>query len=176
MAIIRPFGGKTPKVHASAAVLEDVVVVGDVEIAEDASIWFGSVLRGDVHFIRIGARTNVQDLTVVHVTGGTHPAIVGDDVTVGHRVVLHGCTVKDRCLIGIGAVVMDGAVIGEEAMVGAGALVPPGMVVPPRTLVLGAPARVKRGLTADEIAFLPRSAASYAARARQYREEGWSSR
>ena len=176
MAIIRPFGGKTPKVHASAFVVEDAVVVGDVEIAEDASVWFGSVLRGDVHFIRIGARTNIQDLSVVHVTGGTHPTIVGADVTVGHRVVLHGCTVKDRCLIGIGSVVMDGVVVGEESIVGAGALVPPGMIVPPRTLVLGSPARVKRALTPDEIAHFEVSAGSYAARARQYRDEGWSPR
>jgi gamma-carbonic anhydrase len=176
MAIIRPFGGKTPKLHASSFVVEDAVVLGDVELGADASIWFGSVLRGDVHLIRIGARTNIQDLSVVHVTGGTHPTIVGDDVTVGHRVVLHGCTVKDRCLIGIGAVVMDGAVVGEEAMVGAGALVPPGMIVPPRTLAIGAPARVRRDLTPEEISFFPRSAASYAARARQYLAEGWSGR
>jgi len=176
MAIIRPFGGKTPKVHASAFVVEDAVVVGDVEIGEDASVWFGSVLRGDVHFIRVGARTNIQDLSVVHVTGGTHPTIVGEDVTVGHRVVLHGCTVKDRCLIGIGSVVMDGVVVGEESIVGAGALVPPGMIVPPRTLVVGAPAKVKRALSPEEIAHFKVSADSYAARARQYRDEGWSSR
>jgi gamma-carbonic anhydrase len=176
MAIIRPFGGKTPRLHDSAFVVEDAVVVGDIEVGADASIWFGCVLRGDVHAIRVGRRTNVQDLTVIHVTGGTHPTTVGEEVTIGHRVVLHGCTIGDRCLIGIGAIVMDGAVVGEEAMVGAGALVPPGMIVPPRTLVLGAPARVKRPLTADELAYLPRSAASYAERAKRYREEGWSAR
>jgi gamma-carbonic anhydrase len=176
MAIIRPFGGKTPTLHPSVLAVEDVVVIGDVDIGPDSSIWFGSVLRGDVHSIRIGARTNVQDLTVVHVSEGTHPTTIGDDVTIGHRVVLHGCTLKDRCLVGIGAIVMDGAVVGEEAMVGAGALVPPGMVVPPRTLVLGAPAKVKRDLTAEEVAYLPRSAAKYAARAKQYLREGWSSR
>ncbi len=176
MAIIRPFAGKTPRLHESVFAVEDAVVLGDVEIGADSSIWFGSVLRGDVNFIRVGARTNVQDLTVIHVNAGTHPTVIGDDVTIGHRVVLHGCTVMDRCLIGIGAIVMDGAVVGEEAMVGAGALVAPGLKVPPRTLVLGAPARVKRDLTAEELAYLPRSAASYAERAKEYLREGWSGR
>ena len=176
MAIIRPFGGKSPRLHETAFAIEDAVVVGDVEVAAEASLWFGVVLRGDVNYIRIGARTNVQDLTVVHVTGGTGPTVVGDDVTIGHRAVLHGCTVKDRCLIGIGAIVLDGAVVGEESMVGAGALVPPGMIVPPRTLVLGAPAKVKRPLTPEEIAYFTKSSASYAERARTYAREGWSAR
>jgi len=152
------------------------VVLGDVTIGEDASLWFGAVVRGDVNFIRIGARTNVQDHSVLHVTSKTHPTVIGDDVTLGHRVTLHGCTVKDRCLIGIGAVVLDGAVVGEESMVGAGALVPPGMVVPPRVLALGSPAKVRRDLTAGEIAFFRTSAANYVRYAQQYLREGWSSR
>ncbi len=176
MAIIRPWQGAAPRLHASVFAAEGAVIVGDVEIGEDSSIWFGTVVRGDVNVIRIGARTNLQDQTVVHVTSKTHPTIIGDDVTVGHRVVLHGCTVKDRCLIGIGAIVMDGAVVGPDAMVGAGALVPPGMVVPPGTLVLGSPAKPKRPLTAEELAFLPRSAANYAAYAAQYQREGWGGR
>ena len=176
MATIRPFGGKTPRLHPSVFVMESAVVVGDVEIGEESSLWCGAVVRGDVNAIRIGARTNVQDLSVVHVTSHTHPTTIGDDVTVGHRVTLHGCTVHDRCLIGIGAVVLDGAVVGPDAMVGAGSLVPPGMVVPPGTLVLGAPARVKRPLTPDEIAHLRDSAGSYAAYARQYLAEGWTGR
>jgi carbonic anhydrase/acetyltransferase-like protein (isoleucine patch superfamily) len=147
-----------------------------VEIGPGSSVWFGAVVRGDVNHIRIGARTNLQDHTVVHVTGGTHPTIVGDDVTLGHRVTLHGCTVKDRCLVGIGAVVMDGAVVGEDAMVGAGSLVPPGMVVPPGMLALGSPAKVKRELTREEIAYFRTSAAHYAAYAEQYRREGWAGR
>jgi carbonic anhydrase/acetyltransferase-like protein (isoleucine patch superfamily) len=171
-----PYNGVWPRIACDAFVAPTAVVVGDVTVGAGASIWFGAVVRGDVHAIRIGARTNVQDLTVVHVTEGKHATAIGDDVTIGHRVVLHGCTVKDRCLVGIGAIVLDGAVVGEEAMVGAGALVPPGMTVPPRTLVLGAPARVKRELTAEEIAHLPRSAASYAARAKSYLQEGWSGR
>ncbi len=151
----------------------DVTVVGDVEIGEQSSIWFGAVVRGDVNFVRIGARTNVQDLSVLHVTSRTYPTVVGDDVTLGHRVTLHGCTVRNRCLIGIGAVVMDGAVVEDDAMVGAGSLVPPGMVIPSGTLALGSPAKVKRNLTPEEVAFFRRSAQNYVAYAEQYRREGW---
>jgi carbonic anhydrase/acetyltransferase-like protein (isoleucine patch superfamily) len=153
--------------------MEGATILGDVELGEDASVWPGVVLRGDVNFIRVGARTNLQDGTVVHVTTATHPAIIGDDVTVGHRAVLHGCTVEERCLIGIGAIVLDGAVIGPDAMVGAGALVPPGAVVPPGTLVLGAPARPKRPLTPEEIEGLRRSAAHYVELAGRYRADGF---
>jgi carbonic anhydrase/acetyltransferase-like protein (isoleucine patch superfamily) len=176
MALIRPFGGQAPRLHETAFAAETSLVVGDVEIGEASSVWFGAVVRGDVNSVRIGARTNLQDLAVVHVTSRTHPTVVGDDVTVGHRAVLHGCTVKDRCLVGIGAIVMDGAVIGPDAMVGAGALVPPGMVVPPRTLAVGSPARVKRDLTPEEVAFLAQSARNYARYAERYRQEGWSAR
>jgi carbonic anhydrase/acetyltransferase-like protein (isoleucine patch superfamily) len=171
MSVILAYDGTSPRLAPTAWVAPGAVVVGDVELGEGSSIWFQSVVRGDVNRIRIGARTNIQDHSTVHVTGGTHPTIVGDDVTVGHRVVLHGCMVKDRCLVGIGAIVLDGAVIEEEAMVGAGALVPPGMVVPSGKLVLGAPARVKRDLTAEERAFFRSSAARYAAYAAKYRGE-----
>ncbi|HSN13417.1 MAG TPA: gamma carbonic anhydrase family protein [Anaeromyxobacteraceae bacterium] len=176
MPIIRPFGGKTPVVPVSVFVAKGAVVLGDVEIGERSSIWFGCVLRGDVNHIRIGARTNVQDLTAIHVTSKTHPTIVGDEVTIGHRVVLHGCRIEDRCLVGIGSVVMDGAVIGPESVVGAGALVPPGMVVPPRTLVMGSPAKVKRELSTGEIEALHKSAENYVEYAARYAAEGWASR
>jgi len=176
MALIRPWGGKSPRLAESVWVAESAVVVGDVEIGPDSSIWFGAIVRGDVNAIRIGARTNVQDYTVLHVTSRTHPTVIGDDVTLGHRVTLHGCTVHDRCLIGIGAVVMDGAVVGEDSMVGAGSLVPPGMAVPPRMLALGSPARLKRQLTQEEVGFFRTSAASYVGYADQYRREGWASR
>jgi carbonic anhydrase/acetyltransferase-like protein (isoleucine patch superfamily) len=170
MSVILAYDGKTPRVAASAWLAPGSVVVGDVEIGEAASVWFQSVIRGDVNHIRIGARTNVQDHCVVHVTSRTHPTILGDDVTVGHRAVLHGCTVGDRCLVGIGAIVLDGAFVGPDAMVGAGALVPPGMVVPPGTLVLGAPAKVKRDLTPEEIASFRASAERYAGYAARYRQ------
>lgn len=172
MPITLPYEGKAPRLAATAWLAEGTVVTGDVEIGEASSVWFGTVIRGDVNSVRIGARTNIQDQCVVHVTGKTHPTVIGDDVTVGHRAVLHGCTVHDRCLIGIGAIVLDGAVIGPDAMVGAGALVPPGMVVPPGKLVVGAPAKVKRDLTPEEIAFLLTSAANYAGYAARYRHEG----
>jgi carbonic anhydrase/acetyltransferase-like protein (isoleucine patch superfamily) len=173
MALIRGYGGVDPRLHDSVFVADGAVVIGDVEIGEDASIWFGAIVRGDVNHIRIGARTNVQDHSVLHVTTRTHPTVVGEDVTLGHRVTLHGCTVRDRCLIGIGAVVLDGAEIGPDAMVGAGALVAPGTVIPPGTLALGAPARVKRPLAAEELAFLRASAERYVHHAREYLAQGW---
>jgi carbonic anhydrase/acetyltransferase-like protein (isoleucine patch superfamily) len=172
MALLKGYAGQAPRIDATAWLADDATVVGDVELGPGASLWFGVVVRGDVNHVRVGARTNLQDLTVVHVTGGRHPTVIGEDVTVGHRVVLHGCTVHDACLIGIGSVVLDGAEIGPEAMVGAGALVPPGMKVPPRTLALGAPARVVRPLTDAEVASLRVSAAHYVEYAAQYRRGG----
>lgn len=172
MALLKAYAGRAPRIDATAWIADDATVVGDVTLGPGASLWFGVVVRGDVHHVRIGARTNVQDLSVVHVTGGSHPTVIGEEVTVGHRVVLHGCTVHDRCLIGIGAVVLDGAEIGPEAMVGAGSLVPPGMRVPPRTLVMGTPARVKRPLTDEEVAHLRESADHYVGYADRYRRGG----
>jgi carbonic anhydrase/acetyltransferase-like protein (isoleucine patch superfamily) len=172
MSIIEPYGGRSPRLHPSVFVAESGAIVGDVEIGEGSSIWYGVVVRGDVNAIRIGARTNVQDLSVVHVTTDTHPTIIGDDVTVGHRAVLHGCTVRDRCLVGIGAIVLDGAEIGPDSMVGAGALVPPGMIVPSGVLVLGAPAKVKRDLTPAEVAGLRTSAAKYVSLAASHARGG----
>jgi carbonic anhydrase/acetyltransferase-like protein (isoleucine patch superfamily) len=156
--------------------MEGSTVIGDVEIGEHSSVFPGVVVRGDVHRVRIGRRTNLQDGTVVHVTGGSFPAELGDDVTVGHRAVIHGCTVRDRCLIGMGAIVLDGAVIGPDAMVGAGALVTPGTVVPPGALALGSPAKVKRQLSQDELVHLRASAARYAELAARYKAEGWGER
>jgi carbonic anhydrase/acetyltransferase-like protein (isoleucine patch superfamily) len=170
MSVILAYEGKTPRVAASAYLAPGSVITGDVEIGEASSVWFQTVIRGDVNVVRIGARTNVQDHSVVHVTSKTNPTLVGDDVTIGHRVVLHGCTIQDRCLVGIGAIVLDGAVVGPDAMIGAGALVPPGMVVPSGTLVLGAPAKVKRDLTPEEIAYFRTSAANYAGYAARYRQ------
>ena len=159
--MISKFEDKFPIVHPTAFVAENATVIGDVEIGEDSSIWFGSVVRGDVNYIRIGERTNIQDNCVIHVSGGTHPTVLGNEITVGHRVLLHGCTVDDRCLIGMGAILMDGVHVGEECLVGAGSLLTPGTIVPPRSLVIGSPARVKRELTAEEIEFLDRSWRNY---------------
>jgi len=149
--ILREFKGKKPRLGGGVFVAEDAAIIGDVDIGNDCSIWYGAVLRGDMHFISIGSRTNIQDNCVLHITSGTYPAIVAEEVTIGHAAVVHGCTVKRGALIGMGARVLDGAVVGESALVAAGAVVSEGMVVPPRTLVAGVPAKVKRPLTDAEI-------------------------
>lgn len=169
--MIRTFQGIKPYVPRSAFVDETAVVIGDVLLGEEASVWFKSVVRGDVHYIRIGHRTNIQDLCVLHVTHDTHPLVIGDDVTVGHHVVLHGCTINDRVLVGMGAIIMDGAVIGEDCIVGAGALVTEGTEVPPTSLILGSPAKVKRPVTAKELAWIRESAQNYVNYARQYMDD-----
>jgi len=149
--MIRPFRGVWPRIAETAFVEETAVVVGDVEIGEHSSIWFHAVVRADVHFIRIGRDTNIQDGVVVHVTGGRFPALIGNRVTIGHRAIVHGCTIGDECLIGMGAILLDGAVIGERSLVAAGAVVREGMRVPPRSLVVGVPARIVRELTEEEL-------------------------
>lgn len=159
--MIRDFQGIRPKVHPSVFVEESAIIIGDVEIGEGSSVWFNAVIRGDVNTIRIGHQTNIQDLSMLHVTKDVYPLFIGNEVTVGHSVTLHGCTVKDRCLIGMGANVLDGAVIGEECIIGSGALVTEKMVVPPKTLVVGVPAKPKRDLTEKELAFLRTSALNY---------------
>ncbi|MCH6557240.1 MAG: gamma carbonic anhydrase family protein [Nitrospirae bacterium] len=166
--MIRTFQGIKPTIAQTAFIEETAVVIGDVVIGEQSSVWFHAVIRGDVNSIRIGNRTNVQDLSLLHVTHDTHPLLLGDDVTVGHRVVLHGCTIKDRVLIGMGAIIMDGAVIGGDSVVGAGALVTEGTVVPPKSLILGAPGKVKRSVTESELAWIRESAQNYVEYARQY--------
>jgi carbonic anhydrase/acetyltransferase-like protein (isoleucine patch superfamily) len=167
--MISKFQNARPKIHPTAFITDDAIVIGDVEMGEDSSVWFGSIIRGDVNYIRIGARTNIQDGTIIHVSSDTHSAVLEDEITVGHRVVLHGCHVESRCLIGIGAIVMDGARVGGESLVGAGALVTPGTRIPPRSLVLGSPARVKRELNADELALLDRSWRNYIELAAKYK-------
>ncbi|MCA9510108.1 MAG: gamma carbonic anhydrase family protein [Myxococcales bacterium] len=148
--LVRRFGDLAPRIDPSVWVAPGAVVVGDVEIGADSSVWYAAVVRGDVERVRIGARSNVQDGAVVHVTRDRFAAHIGDEVTVGHRAVVHGCTVEDGALIGIGAVVLDGARVGEGALVAAGALVTPGSVIEPHTVALGAPARSVRALGDDE--------------------------
>ena len=166
--MIRTYRGIKPTIPKSVFIEETAVVLGDVVIGEDSSVWFHAVVRGDVHYIRIGSRTNVQDLCVLHVTHDTHPLIIGNDVTIGHHVVLHGCAVKDRILIGMGAIVMDGVEIGEDSVVGAGALITEGTIVPPKSLILGAPAKVKRSVSDKELAWIKESAENYVRYAREY--------
>src|SRR6185503_6500953 len=161
LMIIRPFGGKKPRIGDRVFVAENAALIGDVEIGNDCSIWFSTTVRGDVNAIRIGSRTNVQDNCTIHVTHKKWPTVIAEEVTIGHGAIVHGCTVHRGALIGMGSRVLDGAVVGESALVGAGALVPEGMRVPPRTLVVGVPARVKRPLTDDEIAHLEQSWRNY---------------
>lgn len=172
-ALILSFGGKTPRLGAGVFVAPSASVIGDVAIGARSSIWFGAVLRGDDHFIRIGEETSVQDNAVIHEGRDRHPALIGDRVTVGHSATLHGCTVGDLCIVGMGATLLDGCVVGERSIVGAGALVPAGMEIPPGTLALGTPARVKRDLTPAELDHLAQSAASYVALAARYLQEPW---
>lgn len=186
--MILPHHGKWPQIHETAFVAPSADLVGEVEIGEHSSVWFQVVIRGDVNRIRIGSRTNIQDHSMLHVTrpniagesAGTalaakeagkagSPLTIGDDVTVGHRVTLHGCTIGSRVLIGMGAIVMDDAVIGDDCIIGAGALVTKGAVVPNGSLVMGMPAKIARSLKPEELKFLPKSAANYVRDLEEYR-------
>ena len=169
MAHIKSYKGKLPRIDETVYMDETACVYGDVVIGPEASFWCNAVARGDVHYIKIGARTNVQDNSVLHVTNDTYPLNIGEDVTIGHSVTLHGCTIGDRCLIGMGAVVLDNAVIGEDSIVAAGALVTEGMIVPPGSLVMGMPARIKRETTLEERAHNLRSASNYIEYSNNYR-------
>ena len=149
--MLRSYRGTFPRVHATAYIDESAQVIGDVEIGEESSVWMCAVLRGDVHWIRIGRRSNIQDGAVVHVMNATHPTTIGDSVTVGHGAIVHGCTIEDQCLIGMGAILLNGAHVGAGSIVAAGTLLVEGMKVPPKSLVMGSPGKVKRLLTHAEV-------------------------
>jgi carbonic anhydrase/acetyltransferase-like protein (isoleucine patch superfamily) len=166
--MIRPFRSIVPRIHPSAYVDESAQVIGDVEIGEESSVWMNVVIRGDVNIIRIGDRTNIQDATVIHVMRGTHATRIGNDVTVGHAAVLHGCTIRDRVLIGMGALLLNGAEIGEDSIVAAGTLVPEGKAFPPRSLLMGRPAVRKRDLSDVDVASIRDYAQRYIGYRRDY--------
>lgn len=170
--MIIPFKNWTPSLGEGCFVAHDADVIGNTVLGPQSSVWFHSVVRGDVHEIRIGARTNIQDLCTLHVTSGRFGLYLGDDITVGHRAVLHACRIGDRCLIGIGAIVLDGAVIESDCMVGAGAVVTPGTVIPSGSLVLGMPAKVVRPISDLDRQQIAINAAHYVALAEQYRQMG----
>lgn len=149
--MLRPFRGVLPTVDPTVFVDASAQVIGDVHIGADSSIWMNAVIRGDVHWIRIGARTNVQDGAIVHVQTGTHPTTIGDEVTIGHGAIVHGCTIEHRCLIGMGAILLNGVQVGTESIVAAGSLLPEGFQVPPRSLVIGSPAKVRRSLSETDV-------------------------
>jgi len=168
---IRAYKGKWPEIAASAYIDRSSVLVGDIVIGEDSSIWPLVVVRGDVNYVRIGARTNVQDGSVLHVMKDEWPLILGDDITVGHAVVLHGCTIESRCLIGMRATILNGAVVGTGSIVAAGTLIPERMVIPPGSLVMGSPGKVKRSLTDEDQASIDRYAQRYVEYKDIYRQE-----
>jgi carbonic anhydrase/acetyltransferase-like protein (isoleucine patch superfamily) len=170
--LVRSFGPSRPRIHCDAWLAPGAVVVGDVEIGPDSSLWYGVVARGDVHSIRIGARTNIQDNSVLHVTKGRFACILGDEITVGHRAVVHGCTIGDGALVGIGAVVLDGARVGEGALIGAGCVVAPGTEVPARGLVMGVPGRFVRWLSDEESALQRERTLAYVDNARAHAASG----
>jgi len=149
--IVRAYGGHEPRLGKGVFVAENAALIGDVELGDDVSIWYGTVLRADIYPIRVGARSNIQDNSVLHVTGGSWPTIIKEEVTIGHSVIAHGCIIERRCLIGMGSRILDGAHIGAESVIGAGAVVPEGMEVPARSLVLGVPGKVRRSVTPEEV-------------------------
>lgn len=167
--MLHRFNGINPQIATSAFLARSAEIIGDVVIGAHSSVWFNVVVRGDVNFVRIGDRTNIQDGTVIHVTHEQYPTLIGDDVTVGHNVTLHGCRIGNRCLIGMGAVVMDGVTVADDAMVAAGSLLTPRTEVPSGTLFAGSPARYKRDLSPDEVAGLKKSAENYLRYTEAYR-------
>jgi carbonic anhydrase/acetyltransferase-like protein (isoleucine patch superfamily) len=169
--VLRPYRGTVPRVHPSAFIDESAQVIGDVDIGEESSVWMCAVLRGDVHRIRVGRRTNIQDGAIVHVfrgigalgqdSSGTHPTSIGDNVTIGHAAVVHGCTIEDHCLIGMGAILLNGVRVGAGSIVAAGTLLVEGAQVPPKSLVMGSPGKVRRLVTQAEVAEIQHYADRY---------------
>jgi carbonic anhydrase/acetyltransferase-like protein (isoleucine patch superfamily) len=168
---VRAFKGHTPRIHPSCFIEDSAQIIGDVVVGEESSVWFNTVIRGDVHSIRIGRRTNVQDLCLIHVSKDRFSTTLGDEVTVGHHVTLHGCTVGSRVLVGMGAVLMDGVEVGDDCLIAGGALLVPGTKIPSGMLAVGSPAKAKRALTDAERAWLRESAANYVSYGRTYRED-----
>ena len=166
--MILSFQNKTPKIDPSVYIAHNAMVVGDIVIGAESSVWFNAVIRGDVNYIQIGKRTNIQDGCVLHVAREKYPLTIGDEVTVGHNVTLHACSIASRCLIGMGAVVMDGSKIGENCIIGAGALVTPKTLIPSGNMAVGSPAKIKRKLTDDEIRTIQDSANHYVGDTKSY--------
>jgi carbonic anhydrase/acetyltransferase-like protein (isoleucine patch superfamily) len=168
MVGVMPYKDQYPKLAEGVFIAAGAWIIGDVNIGRDSSIWFNTIVRGDVHYIRIGMETNVQDNSTLHVTGGRFPLNIGDRVTIGHRAIVHGCTVEDDCLIGMGAVVMDGAKIGRGSLVAAGSVVTPGTLVPEGSLVVGIPAVVKKPVSDLETRLIQEAASHYIGLAKDY--------
>jgi carbonic anhydrase/acetyltransferase-like protein (isoleucine patch superfamily) len=170
-ADIRSYQGRLPKIAASAYIDRNCVIIGDVVIGEDSSVWPLCVIRGDVNYIRIGARTNIQDGSIIHVMKDEYPTLLADDITIGHAVTLHGCTIESRCLIGMRATILNGAVIGKGSIIAAGTLVLERSIIPPNSLVVGSPGKVKRTLNPIDQAAIDRYAERYVQYKNTYKEE-----
>jgi Carbonic anhydrases/acetyltransferases, isoleucine patch superfamily len=166
--MIFEYMGSVPQIGEDVFIAEGAKVIGNVTVGSKSSIWFNTILRGDVHYIRIGERTNIQDNSVIHVTNGKFPVNIGCGVTIGHGAIIHGCEIKDYCLIGMGAIILDGSSIGDHSLVAAGSVVREGLEVPPRSLVAGVPGKIMRELTDDELVKLEESAARYVRYAADY--------
>ena len=171
MALIRAFKDLVPRIAEDCFLADDAVIIGDVELGSEVSIWYGSVLRGDCGHIRIGARTNIQDLSLIHMTTVVSHTEIGQDVTLGHHVVVHGARIGDRVLVGMGSVLLDNVEVGDECLIAAGSVVPPRMKIPARSLVRGAPAKVIREVTPDEALLGPNGAATYLELMREHRRQ-----
>jgi carbonic anhydrase/acetyltransferase-like protein (isoleucine patch superfamily) len=169
--MIRRFREHEPQIHESAYIDESAQIIGDVHIGEQSSVWCNAVLRGDMYYIRIGNRSNIQDNSVVHTRTGEFPTVLEDEVTVGHSATLHGCYIERGSLIGIGSIVLDDVRVGAQSLVAAGSLISPGTVIPPRSLVMGLPARVKRPLTDEEVESLNAFWMNYVRFTSMYKEE-----
>ncbi|MBT5956250.1 MAG: gamma carbonic anhydrase family protein [Candidatus Marinimicrobia bacterium] len=169
--MIKKFRGKSSIIPDSCYISESVDLIGDVTLGENVSLWFGTVVRGDMHFITIGNRSNIQDNSVVHVTTDISPTRIGEEVTVGHNAIIHGATIEDRCLIGMGSIIMDDVVVGEGSIVGAGAVVPPNMIIPPRSLVVGLPAKIVRQTTDEELEMIIERAQHYIDFSQEYKNQ-----
>ena len=167
--MIKNFQEKIPKIHETAFIAENSIIIGEVEIGAESSVWYGCILRGDVNFIRIGSRTNIQDASVIHVSRKNHPTVLENEITVGHRVTLHGCYIETGCLIGIGAIILDGVRVGKNSLIAAGSLLTPNTQIPARSLVMGSPAKVKRELSDEEIENLSEFWQNYVTLSKIYR-------
>lgn len=170
--MILAYNGRTPQIGQGVYIAPSADIIGDVVIDDHSSVWFRVVIRGDVHHIRIGARTNIQDGSVLHVMRGTHPLTIGDDVTIGHNVTLHGCTIESRCLIAMGAIILNGAHIGAGSIIAAGSVVTEETRVPPNSLFVGVPATFRRHLTAEDLKVIERYAANYVEYKEAYLQAG----
>jgi len=169
--LLKPFGQKSPRFGRGVFVAPTAAIIGDVSIGDFSSVWFNAIIRGDVNFVTIGSNSNVQDASVIHVNTGKFPTVIGDRVTVGHGCIIHGCTIQDECLIGMGAVILDGAEIGEGSVVASGSVVLQGARIPPRTLVAGVPAVKKKEIDERTLEEIVRSAMDYVELANEYLQQ-----